>query len=133
MRCRNEFGPSPYRYLSDVPGVGVITVPHGFVSDWASIPQELWAILPPWGRYGPASVPHDWGYWEQTLTRLQCDNVLKEASLALGVEEKVVETIYNAVRLFGDASWQRNKALKDSGYKRMVLSPDNPPFAGLPE
>src|SRR6185369_16619539 len=97
-----------FAYLSDVPGVGTIRVPNNFVTDYASIPQELWAILPPWGRYGPASVLHDWGYWQQTLTREQCDDVLREASLLLGVEDAIVSTIYNAVRLFGQTAWDRN-------------------------
>ena len=122
------------RYLSDV-GVGVattITVNPGFVTDYASIPQELWAILPPWGRYGPASVLHDWGYWQQTLTRQQCDDVLREASLLLGVEDAIVSTIYNAVRLFGQTAWDRNTALRASGYQRMVTGPDTPPYSGIP-
>lgn len=125
--------PQGYRYLSDVPGVGVITVPKGFVTDYASIPEFLWAILPPWGRYGPASIPHDWMYWEQTWAKEQADLVLKEASLLLGVREELVNMIYSAVQKFGDAAWKANARLKASGYKRMVLSPDNPPYCGLPE
>jgi len=125
--------PEGFRYLSDVPNVGIIIVPTGFVTDYASIPEFLWSLLPPWGRYGPASIPHDWMYWDQRWSREQADLVLKEASLLLGVEEKLVDAIYTAVRKFGEASWERNATLKESGYKRMVLSPDNPPYSGLPE
>lgn len=125
--------PEGYRYLSDVPGVGIVTAPHGFVTDYASIPEFLWSILPPWGRYGPASIPHDWMYWDQRWSRAQADAVLKEATLALGVRDELANIIYSAVQKFGEASWEHNKVLKASGYKRMVLSPDNPPYAGLPE
>lgn len=125
--------PDFYRYLSDVPGVGLIEIPWGFVTDWASIPQALWSILPPWGLYGAISAPHDWEYKVQRLSRNQADDVLQEGSLLLGVDEKLTHAIYTTVREFGQESWDRNKALKDSGYKRMSLGPDDPPYAGIPE
>jgi hypothetical protein len=41
---------------------GVITIPAGFVTDFASIPRFLWSIYPPTGRYQEAAVVHDWLY-----------------------------------------------------------------------
>jgi hypothetical protein len=123
--------PDGFRYLSDIPGVGLITVPEGFASDYASIPKELWGILPPWGQYGSAAVLHDLEYWNQRLSREQADAVLREASLALGVDEGLVDVIYHAVRTFGQTAWDRNAALKASGYRRMVVGPDTPPYSGV--
>jgi len=37
----------------------IITVPVGFITDFASIPQIFWNILPPFGPYGKAAVIHD--------------------------------------------------------------------------
>jgi len=39
-----------------------VTVPAGFITDFASIPWVFWTILPSWGRYGKAAVIHDWLY-----------------------------------------------------------------------
>jgi hypothetical protein len=36
-----------------------ITVPAGFVTDFASVPKLFWNLLPPTGRYGKAAVVHD--------------------------------------------------------------------------
>ena len=57
-----------------------ITVPAGFVTDFASIPRLLWRLLPPTGRYTRASVVHDLLYRTPGLcTRAQADAVLYEA------------------------------------------------------
>lgn len=51
---------SPLVYEVDALGSGkVITVPAGFLTDGASVPRVLWAILPAWGRYSRAAVVHD--------------------------------------------------------------------------
>ncbi|RYD62768.1 MAG: DUF1353 domain-containing protein, partial [Verrucomicrobiaceae bacterium] len=36
-----------------------ITVPKGFVTDGASVPQFLWSLFPAWGSYSRAAVIHD--------------------------------------------------------------------------
>jgi hypothetical protein len=43
----------------------IVTVPAGFVTDFASIPRPFWSILPTWGKYGPPAVVHDFLYWDQ--------------------------------------------------------------------
>lgn len=116
-----------FRYQDD----WIIEVPKGFVTDFASIPQQLWSILPPWQRYGAAAVVHDWLYWDQTHTREQADNVLKDAMTALGVHDATISQIYNAVRLFGDSAWTKNAALKASGYTRQARLDPDPPYAAL--
>lgn len=126
----NEF----FVYRSDVllqhSEDGLIEVPKGFVTDLASIPRALWAILPPWERYGPAAVVHDWLYWDQAIDRDMADAVLREAMEVLGVAAAERGAIYRGVRVGGgQAAWDRNTALKASGYSRMA-SPNNlPPYA----
>ena len=36
-----------------------VTVPVGYLTDGASVPQLLWNLIPPWGSYGQAAVVHD--------------------------------------------------------------------------
>lgn len=40
-----------------------IDVPIGFMTDFASVPRPLWALLPKWGKYGNTAVIHDYCYW----------------------------------------------------------------------
>jgi hypothetical protein len=51
----------------------VIVVPAGFVTDFASTPRAIWAVLPPFGTYQKASVIHDYLYWMHECTKDQAD------------------------------------------------------------
>src|SRR5439155_336163 len=51
-----------------------IEVAIGFQTDFATIPRPFWVILPKCGRYGNASVIHDWLYWTQTRPRRQAES-----------------------------------------------------------
>ncbi len=121
---------APLVYESDLGGE--YTVPAGFVTDLASIPKVLWAILPPWSRYGPAAVVHDWLYWSG-VPRATCDGVLREAMILLGVDQATVNQIYGAVSAFGQAAWDRNAELRKSGYTRMAGTGSQPPYAQIPD
>jgi hypothetical protein len=78
-----------------------ITVPAGFVTDFASIPRGLWNIFPPTGKYGHAAVVHDYLYRQTTLSRNECDKIFLEAMEDLQVGWFTRRLIYRAVRLFG--------------------------------
>ena len=100
-------------YITDVRngapgGVGVgltIRVPAGFKTDLASIPQALWNVLPPVGRYDRAAVVHDFLYRNNGVTRKQADDVLLEAMEVLGVRATQRWVIYAGVRLGGWKPW----------------------------
>ena len=91
-----------------------------FQTDFASIPRPFWAILPKWGRYGNATVVHDWLYWTQTRPRREADAILLEAMAVLGVTPLVKYAMYWAVRLFGWLAWYRNQADRASGFDRVL-------------
>lgn len=112
----------------------VITVPKNFITDFASVPKELWNIYPPWGVYGPAAVIHDWLYWDQSTTREEADDVLKEAMHILGVSSFSIQHIYRAVALFGGNGWKGDAERKASGYTRLAIeaTPLTYPFATDP-
>ncbi len=93
------------------PGSRVV-IPAGFVTDFASIPRFLWALLSPTtgllgGDYGKAAVVHDRLYRTRGLaTRLQSDRVLLEAMKFLKVPRLARWTIFVGVRVGGHSSYK---------------------------
>jgi hypothetical protein len=92
-----DFGQGDYR----------IDVPAGFETDFASVPQLFWNILPPCGSYGKAAVIHDAIYRTATLpiTRAEADAIFLEAMTFLGVGWFTRTIMYIGVRIFGASSY----------------------------
>lgn len=90
----------------------VIVVPAGYVTDFASIPRIFWNILPPTGQYGKAAVIHDYLYSVGSgnrYSRVQADEIFREAMQILGVGTIRRTLMFRAVRLFG---WKAFKVRK---------------------
>lgn len=89
----------------------IITVPAGFVTDFASVPRIFWSVLPPYGQYTGASVIHDWLYrtggMNSHYTRIQCDNIFLEGMVVLGVPKWKRNVMHWAVSKFGNSSWKK--------------------------
>ena len=88
----------------------IVRVPAGFVTDFASIPRVLWAILPPTGRWSKASVLHDDAYQHPEMitppiTRLQADRLLLEGMEALSVPAIARWCIFAGIRIGGRVAW----------------------------
>jgi hypothetical protein len=98
----------------------VVTVPAGFVTDFASTPRAIWAVIPPFGNYQRAAVIHDYLYWTQICTREQADLILRLAMFESGVKPFNREVIYRAVRKFGKSAWDTNSDEKRRGLSRFV-------------
>jgi hypothetical protein len=99
----------------------VITVPRGFVTDFASIPQGFWSLgLSPNGTYSKAAIVHDFLYWSQGCTQLQSDNILLIAMKESNVDLPLRNAIYQGVRFGGAAAWARNADEKSQGLPRVV-------------
>lgn len=86
-----------------------VTVPAGYLTDGASVPQLFWNIIPPWGQYGQAAVVHDilCEYLSVTrcgkteiITRRRADQVLHEAMVNLEVPLLKRAAIYGAVCMY---------------------------------
>jgi hypothetical protein len=104
-----------------------VTVPTGFVTDFASIPRIFWSALRPDGEYAYAAVVHDYLYWTQTRPRDEADEILKLAMQDLKVSGGTITAIYEAVHVFGGGAWNENKNLKQSGERRILKAfPDDP-------
>lgn len=97
-----------------------VDVAVGFQTDFASIPRLLWAFLPKWGRYGNASVIHDWLYWTQTRARAEADAIFLEGMEVLEVGAFKRGLMYRAVRALGGIAWVRNSADRAAGFDRVL-------------
>lgn len=106
----------------EVGGSGVvITVPKGFVTDFASIPQAFWSAgLSPNGLYSKAAVVHDYLYWTQTCSRAQADNLLMIAMKESGVSTGTRLLVYEGVRAGGEGAWSANARERASLMPRVV-------------
>jgi hypothetical protein len=98
-----------------------ITVPKGFVTDFASIPKAFWTFgLSPNGRYSRSAIIHDFLYWSQGCTRLEADNILLIAMKESFVPAATRDAIYQGVRLGGSSSWDANAADRARGLPRVI-------------
>jgi hypothetical protein len=77
------------------------TVPKGFKTDFASVPQMFWAYISPTGKHGKAAVLHDYLYSTKIVSRKEADKIFLEAMKVLGVAKWKRGVMYYAVRLFG--------------------------------
>lgn len=103
-------------------GTGVaITVPAGFVTDFASIPEFLWSYgLSPHGKYSKASIIHDYLYWTQNCTKAQADNILLIAMKESDVSSIKENEIYAGVNLGGRPSWNSNSVERKRHLPRVI-------------
>lgn len=82
-----------------------ITVKKDFCSDFASVPRIFWRVFPPWGKYSPAAIVHDWLYVTGGLTRKEADLCFLHGMKELGVPAFSRWSMYRAVRGFAWAIW----------------------------
>ena len=78
-----------------------VTIPKGFVTDFASVPRFFWRIFPPTGPWCEAAVLHDYLYQKPRCPRFLADALFREAMRELGVPFWRRVAMYYAVRLFG--------------------------------
>ncbi len=99
----------PLRYEVGHLGSGrCVVVPAGYVTDAASIPWPLRAVLPAWGRYSRAALVHDALYTAlargephpEAPTRKTADAIFHEALIISGVSAPLACLMWAAVRLF---------------------------------
>ncbi len=85
-----------------------VTVPEGFVTDFASIPQVFQSIIRQNGLYLLPAVVHDYLYWKQTCTRTQADQIFLLAMIENRVSDVHRIPIYEVVRAAGGFAWEEN-------------------------
>lgn len=92
--------------------IELIIVPDGFITDFASIPVPIQAIIPKSiGRR--AAILHDYLYFTQGLSgkysRKECDQIFLEALKVLGVRWTQRQVLYLGVRVGGWVAWNNHK------------------------
>ena len=96
-----------------------ITVPCGFITDLASIPRMLRALIPVNGYHRAGAAVHDFLYKEggypltgseqsyQPLSRKRCDKIFLEAMKESGVSRWKRKAMYRAVRIGAGGVWKK--------------------------
>jgi hypothetical protein len=98
-----------------------VTVPVGFVTDLASVPQWAWSFgIRPEGSYAYAAIVHDYLYWMQDRSRDEADSIFLVAMEDSKVENGWRYLLYAAVRLAGQSPWDCNTELKSQGERRLL-------------
>lgn len=93
-------------YIGELGSETYVTVPVGFITDFASVPRILWSFFPPWGKYGKAAVIHDFlwvgnkmvkGGEQVSVDRKTANFIFLEAMGVLEVNVAVRYVMYWAV------------------------------------
>lgn len=90
----------PLSYRSTVLGE-VVTVPAGFLTDFASVPRLPIVFWLFGDTAEEAAVVHDWLYYTAKVPRQVADQVFLEAALATGVPGWRAYMMYLGLRVFG--------------------------------
>jgi hypothetical protein len=81
-----------------------ISVPKGYSTDFASIPQFLF-FLPYWAKFNKSPIIHDFCYTSHCVTRKEADDIFLEAMLVAFRNHKsgrfIARLEYLGVRCFG--------------------------------
>ncbi|MFT7527694.1 MAG: hypothetical protein ACI9LY_002853 [Arenicella sp.] len=98
-----------------------ITVPKGFVTDFASVPKGLWSFgLSPHGKFSKAAIIHDYLYWTQGCSRQQSDGIMLIAMKESKVEAVDQFALYEGLDLAGNPAWVENRQARQAGIPRIV-------------
>lgn len=84
----------------------IVTVPVGFVTDYASVPRPLWWLFPPALGRG-ASTVHDYLYRTGIVIRREADAIFYDLLRAEGVQQWRAWSMWAGVRAGGWKTWRR--------------------------
>jgi len=88
---------------------GALTVPAGFVHDFASIPRAVRSVIPQMGDQNGPAVIHDYTYRHHWAPRADCDALFLAGMKLKGVNWLRRNIIYAAVRGGGWVTWNKRK------------------------
>lgn len=98
----------PYRYESDIGGL--ITVPIGFKTDFASVPRIGWIYALLGDIAHQPAVIHDACYYYAWYSKEIADKILLEAMAAIGLGWRRYP-IYWGVKIGGFVAWNKHRKL----------------------
>ncbi len=105
-----------------------ISVPEGYVTDFASIPAVARGVFPPFGRHAKAAVLHDWLYQVgEPHRKAFADRIFLDAMKELGVSAARRVPMYAAVRVGGGGAYARAASTWTTGFGNWRTGDPMPP------
>lgn len=101
--------------------IDVVTVPKGFISDFATIPWPASMLIPKSGLYNQAAVLHDYLYWIQIFSRYKSDLFFLRGMEVLNVNEFKRKLMYSQVRMWGWKYWNFREIQISEGKKDVEI------------
>ncbi len=89
----------------------VVTIPKGFITDFASSPRITWVFFPPDGRYTQAAVLHDYLIKTKQYSRDKTNKIFLEAMEVLGVPMWKRLIMYWSVQVWTYVFWKKYTAM----------------------
>lgn len=103
-------------------GSHTVVVPACFVTDWASIPRWLWALMPPHDpRVLIAAVVHDRCYESWALSRAAADALFAEALIIGGLGLLARAVMWAALRIGGASAYRTGPERQRARRRRYLL------------
>ena len=99
-------------HVGEYPSDEIITVPVGFITDFASVQKLFQGIISPTGKHGKAAVIHDYCYATAIYSKFRSDKIFLEAMTVLGVDPWKRQTMFHAVVIFGFYAWFKRRLIK---------------------
>jgi hypothetical protein len=99
-----QVDPAHWQLLAPLTWTGpdwTITVPDGFVTDFASLPRPLWVLWPRSGAWNPAAVVHDFECRVRFRPSREVHGRIRETLAACGVGWLTRQVLYLGVSQFG--------------------------------
>lgn len=96
-------------HVGKYPSEEIITVPEGFITDFASVPRIFWPIISPIDVHGKAAVVHDYCYYYAIYSKQQTDLIFYESLQVLKVAPWKAWCMYNGVRTGAGYAWRQHR------------------------
>ena len=90
---------------------GLVVVPKGFRTDYASVPRIFRNSINTYGKHRRVAVVHDWLYSnrrEIDITRAKADKIFLEIMVEQNVKKYKRILMYILVRLFGGSHFRKD-------------------------
>lgn len=116
---------APLVYASDLLK-RTVTVPAGFITDFASVPRLPIAYLLTGGAANAAAVIHDWLYTTREVDRATADAVFREAVIASGEKPWRAWLMWLGVRVGGGSSWESEGQTQHEWVRRVIEAKQAP-------
>lgn len=97
-----------------------VTVPVGFVTDFAGVPGKYWQDVKPEKNFSYPPILLSWMYWSQDRTREHADQTFRLAMEDVGVGAARAAEIQQAATATGQDAWNALSAARSRNEKRVL-------------